>query len=196
VSEQIIKQALNNVISAIQKIDDAPMSAETHINTAIVQLLSLCDSFFTSGERGNVILFAIGENLDYLNWKATYEQANKSDAINPKHYTAHKSGIECIEITRHLSFARGNAIKYLWRCGKKDSLNQELKKAIWYLNDELINGGNVDYGMNTSMILSDKLDVLAEYESAQYIYLLKDIIFGQKETLKMAIHTIEGMCDD
>lgn len=73
-SEQITKQALNNIISAIQKIDDAPMSASTHLNTALVQLLSLCDSFLTSGERADVVLFAIGESLDYLNWKATYEQ--------------------------------------------------------------------------------------------------------------------------
>ena len=58
------------------------------------------------------------------------------NAVNPKHYTSNQSGIECIEITRHLSFNRGNAIKYLWRLGQKDDGNQELKKAIWYLNDE------------------------------------------------------------
>ena len=34
-----------------------------------------------------------------------------NDAINPKHYKSHQSGIECIEITEHLNFNRGNAIK-------------------------------------------------------------------------------------
>lgn len=68
------------------------------------------------------------------------------DNVNhPKHYTSHPSGIECIEITRHYCFSIGNAIKYLWRAGlKKDaslSDNQkeieDLKKAIFYLNDEV-----------------------------------------------------------
>lgn len=45
----------------------------------------------------------------------------KNDPVNnPKHYTSHKSGIECIEITRHMTFNIGNAIKYLWRNGQKD----------------------------------------------------------------------------
>lgn len=63
-----------------------------------------------------------------------------SDNINhPKHYTSHPSGIECIEITRHLNFNIGNAIKYLWRCGLKDgnATTQDLKKALWYINDEV-----------------------------------------------------------
>lgn len=34
---------------------------------------------------------------------------------NPKHYTAHPSGIECIQITEHMNFNLGNAMKYIWR---------------------------------------------------------------------------------
>lgn len=68
------------------------------------------------------------------------------DNVNhPKHYTEHPSGIECIDITRHYCFAIGNAIKYLWRAGlKKDaSLSdkekeiEDLKKAVWYINDRI-----------------------------------------------------------
>lgn len=71
---------------------------------------------------------------------------NNSDNVNhPEHYTSHPSGIECIEITRHYPFSIGNAIKYLWRAGlKKDASltdNQkeieDLKKAIWYINDRI-----------------------------------------------------------
>lgn len=61
-----------------------------------------------------------------------------SDQVNhPEHYISHPSGIECIEVTRHMGFAAGNVIKYLWRNGLKDgepSL-KDLKKAAWYLND-------------------------------------------------------------
>lgn len=61
------------------------------------------------------------------------------DKINPDHYKSHPSGVECIEITRHMSFNCGNAVKYIWRNGLKDGNPsvQELKKAAWYLNDEI-----------------------------------------------------------
>lgn len=64
----------------------------------------------------------------------------KNDPVNnPKHYTSHKSGIECIEITRHMTFNIGNAIKYLWRNGQKDQnpAVQDLEKAVFYINDEI-----------------------------------------------------------
>lgn len=64
---------------------------------------------------------------------------------HPKHYTSHPSGIECIEITRHFCFSIGNAIKYLWRAGLKKDISledkqkeiEDLKKAIWYINDRI-----------------------------------------------------------
>lgn len=64
---------------------------------------------------------------------------SKKDQINPDHYKSHPSGIECIEVTRHMNFNCGNAVKYIWRNGLKDANPsiQELKKAAWYLNDEI-----------------------------------------------------------
>ncbi len=62
------------------------------------------------------------------------------DLINsPKHYKSHPSGIECIEVTRHMNFNIGSAIKYLWRNGLKDGnpAKQDLEKAIWYIKDEI-----------------------------------------------------------
>lgn len=59
------------------------------------------------------------------------------DPVNhPKHYTQHPSGIECIEITRHMGFNLGNAIKYVWRADLKNGV-EDLEKAIWYINDEI-----------------------------------------------------------
>ncbi len=61
----------------------------------------------------------------------------KEDNVNhPKHYTSHPSGVECITITEHMSFLRGNALKYLWRADEKNGL-EDLKKAAWYLNREI-----------------------------------------------------------
>ena len=56
---------------------------------------------------------------------------------NPKHYTTHPSGVKCIQITRHMNFNRGNAVKYIWRCGDKGKPIEDLQKAVWYLQDEI-----------------------------------------------------------
>ncbi len=62
------------------------------------------------------------------------------DPVNhPRHYTTHPSKVECIDITRHMSFNLGNVVKYVWRDGLKESVPdiQDLEKAAWYLNDEI-----------------------------------------------------------
>lgn len=60
------------------------------------------------------------------------------DKVNhPSHYCYHPSGIECIEITEHMNFNLGNAIKYVWRAGSKGNMVEDLSKAIWYLNREI-----------------------------------------------------------
>jgi hypothetical protein len=59
------------------------------------------------------------------------------DPINhPKHYTSHPSGIECIQITEHMSFNAGNVIKYVWRADGKGGV-EDLRKARWYLDREI-----------------------------------------------------------
>jgi hypothetical protein len=64
-------------------------------------------------------------------------EAPTGDPINPPHYRSHPSGIECIEITRHMNFNVGNAIKYLWRYMDKGDPIENLKKAQWYIDDEI-----------------------------------------------------------
>ena len=66
------------------------------------------------------------------------------DSVNhPQHYidtdakcSACNGKIECIDIVRHLGFSIGNAIKYIWRHRQKNGI-EDLRKAIWYLNDEI-----------------------------------------------------------
>lgn len=66
------------------------------------------------------------------------EHKKTMDLVNqPPHYKSHPSGIECIRITEHFNFNRGNAIKYIWRAGEKNSEIQDLKKAAWYINREI-----------------------------------------------------------
>jgi hypothetical protein len=64
--------------------------------------------------------------------------AAESDPVkHPPHYVAHPSGVECIEITRHMGFNLGNAVKYIWRASLKGKQIQDLKKAAWYIQDEI-----------------------------------------------------------
>ena len=63
--------------------------------------------------------------------------SKKNDPVNhPKHYTEHPSGVECIQITEHLSFCVGNAVKYLWRADLKNGV-EDLEKAAWYISREI-----------------------------------------------------------
>jgi len=61
-----------------------------------------------------------------------------SDPVNhPAHYTSQPSGIECLQITRHMGFNLGNAIKYIWRADLKGSAITDLEKARFYIDDEI-----------------------------------------------------------
>lgn len=70
------------------------------------------------------------------------------DKVNhPSHYCWLKElcGIEVIDITRHLDFDLGNAIKYILRAGHKseegynnvDKEIEDLQKAAFYINDKI-----------------------------------------------------------
>lgn len=62
----------------------------------------------------------------------------KPDAINhPTHYTSHPSGVGCIEITEHMNFCLGNAVKYIWRADLKGKCLEDLKKAQFYIKREI-----------------------------------------------------------
>lgn len=64
---------------------------------------------------------------------------NVPDPITaPAHYTQYP-GIEVIQLTEHLNFCRGNAVKYIARAGSKDSAKEveDLRKAIWYIEREI-----------------------------------------------------------
>ena len=89
--------------------------------------------------------------VDFLKFWRPYEAPNDKahdDKVNhPSHYTWLKDlcGIEVIDITRHMDFNLGNSIKYILRSGHKKEEGytdkqktiEDLKKAVWYLNDEI-----------------------------------------------------------
>ena len=61
-----------------------------------------------------------------------------TDPVNhPSHYTSFP--VEVIELTEHLNFCRGNAVKYLCRAGlkSKDTEVEDLEKARFYIQREI-----------------------------------------------------------
>lgn len=75
-----------------------------------------------------------------------------ADVIDhPPHYTAHASGIECIQITECLPFCLGNAVKYAWRAGLKGAAAEDLQKAAWYLRRQAEQMGQAELNMPVSL---------------------------------------------
>lgn len=63
--------------------------------------------------------------------------ANGWDPVEkPLHYNSHPSKLECIQVTEHMNFCLGNAVKYVWRADLKGGV-LDLKKAVWYLEREI-----------------------------------------------------------
>lgn len=90
--------------------------------------------------KGSRLSFAeqqrILKEYDYCITEACREAFG--DPVNaPSHYRQHPSGVECITITRHMNFNLGNAIKYLWRSDYKGAKVEDLKKAVFYIQDEI-----------------------------------------------------------
>ena len=125
---------------------------------------------------------------DFNNLVDTVENTANDSVHHPKHYTSDDCGVEAIEVTSLLPACISNAVKYVWRCGKKDEDLQELKKALWYINYSIDNDlpSFVDQ-------LSDSLEFqeLVEKVKSKWVgnkYMFIDAVYwGNQETMKKAL---------
>ena len=67
----------------------------------------------------------------------TYAVSGSDVVTHPSHYVGPVPGIECIQVTQHFNFNRGNVIKYVWRAGAKGDEIEDLRKARQYLDFEI-----------------------------------------------------------
>ncbi|QJS14185.1 DUF3310 domain-containing protein [Streptomyces argyrophyllae] len=83
--------------------------------------------------------FADGQAFGFDAEEFTAVEDQDHDEINhPSHYTWIPSGLEVIDITEHMNFNLGNAVKYVLRSNHKhDSPLTDLRKAAWYINREI-----------------------------------------------------------
>lgn len=123
--EQIDNVQVHLINARLQKDEEGNKSAISELETAMCDAMQLLKCFIDRKDK---------------------EQ--KADSVNhPQHYTWLKElcGIEVIDITRHLNFCCGNALKYILRAGHKKDASltdtekqiEDLNKAIWYLKDEI-----------------------------------------------------------
>jgi len=128
VKQQEMLEGYQIPVGSVGKILDVDCGDENGL-TYRVEITSFRGGFGISGD----IWWFKEDNLEL-------DSNEEQDVVNhPKHYTSDPSGIECIQVTRHRNFNIGNAMKYLWRNGLKDSdaQIQDLRKAIWYIEDEI-----------------------------------------------------------
>lgn len=132
----------------------------------------------------------------------------KADMVNhPPHYKD-ESGIECIEVTKHMQFCGGNCFKYLYRAGSKGDLLEDLRKAMWYADYARVHEGRISLfqrlriSKNIKTIskhryyrISSAMDLILSRDwtwvATEIEYLIRDIesresLRGEKVTLKNA----------
>lgn len=70
------------------------------------------------------------------------QNIQKEMVNHPDHYKS--NGLEAIDIIEafNLGFNIGNVIKYILRAGRKESYIQDLEKAQWYLQREILRVNN------------------------------------------------------
>ena len=122
-----------------------------HTPTGIVRRVVYVGKNYVTLKEGDCDYSRFGNIENFKKFWRPYEAPNDKahdDKVNhPSHYTWLKDlcGIEVIDITRHMDFNLGNSIKYILRSGHKKEEGytdkqktiEDLKKAIWYLNDEI-----------------------------------------------------------
>lgn len=163
--QQNDKSKQEKVVELIKVALDAinETSEEKEIKKAALGLLQRAQIAVVNSNSGHVSRQALGNIQQIKTWFSAkgynpngfpYKQLevpepnNFNDRVNhPPYYTWLKElcGIEVIDITRHMDFDLGNAIKYILRQGHKSEQGmsdkekaiEDLKKAVFYLNDKI-----------------------------------------------------------
>lgn len=63
---------------------------------------------------------------------------DEEKVVHPSHYNW-LPGIECMDVVKYFDFPLGNAIKYIWRAGRKPAEDaiDDLEKAKYYIDVEI-----------------------------------------------------------
>lgn len=97
-----------------------------------------------------------------------FNEITKAEHYNSSPATCKNCGhqIECIDVVRHMDFAGGNIVKYLWRFDKKGVPIKDLQKCAYYIQTMIENaikkfGGEIKSDIQT-ISKNDQTDHLAK----------------------------------
>lgn len=115
--------------------------------------------------------------------------SNVDDSVHhPKHYTSDDCGVEAIEVTSLLPACISNAVKYVWRCGKKDEDLQELKKALWYINYSIDNDlPSFVEELSDSLGFQELVEKVKSHWVGNKYMFIDAVYWGNQETMKKAL---------
>lgn len=138
---------------------------------------------------------------------ATTQSEDPNEKVDhPRHYNQHPSGIECIELIEHLPANLANAVKYIWRCGLKQSETplRDLKSALWYtereerrvelfeLEEETRPKTDVVWRALARQVIEEDCNGML----GRYLYALSNRRFGEMmDVLAVAIDKLQGRSD-
>ena len=133
-------------------------------------VVEACDIYNTIPKFDDAVKMAEAARDMSMGIKVKASAYSLHDAVNhPKHYASGMSvEVECIMFTRHLNFDIGNAFKYVWRAGNKDSFTQDINKAMWYLDDADLDGLSVGKPEFIDFLPKSSLEGW-KYETLRYI---------------------------
>ena len=122
--------------SLADKIEDAKIKVK--VNTAeMIVTQKVVDN--PTDEELTEVLSPVGKQVDAPIGDFVKGTFNAHDSVShPQHYKRNPAGIEVIDITEHLNNNQGNAIKYILRAPYKGHLKEDLMKARWYIERELL----------------------------------------------------------
>lgn len=142
--------SINGIMLVVPKDNDAPVEfwdAKRGIIYFIKVMNGIVDIQIKPLSRNNAIVynaiekyngFLESDDLQAVKRAMSFEETN--DPVNhPSHYTSGKIEVADFIADMDANFFVGNAVKYICRAGKKDpnKTDEDLHKAIWYLNKEL-----------------------------------------------------------
>jgi hypothetical protein len=116
---------------------------------------------------------------------------------NPSHHTSHQSGVECWDISCHMSGSLAQAFQYVWRLGDKGGV-QDLERAIKWIEKELTIEQPIH--LKPSLIIDNFNLVLSAEQDAHKSGAMRHIVFAntcalpeRRQHLARAIDIIADM---
>jgi hypothetical protein len=90
-----------------------------------------------SSTKEELMPVSVADRIRVLRAIKSYETKAVDNVNHPPHYKV--GGIETIDFieAKKLNYNLGNAVKYITRADYKGNRDEDLQKALWYLNREL-----------------------------------------------------------